>query len=155
MSVSSGSSQPASNRMRAIRRSGTTAELVVRDELVRRGIKFQTDAPIPGERSRPDLVFPEERLAVYLDGCFWHGCTEHYTKPKTRATWWASKLVSNRARDASVIERLSLDGWIVRRFWAHVPAIRVADQIEAELSHTTSIVEGDDSSSDPPGHTEK
>jgi DNA mismatch endonuclease (patch repair protein) len=66
---------------------------------------------------KPDFVFQRERVAVFVDGCFWHGCPRHATKPATRAEWWAAKLARNAKRDRAVSRRLRADGWRVVRIW--------------------------------------
>lgn len=72
--------------------------------------------PLPG---RPDFAFPKLRLAVFLDGCFWHGCPAHGVQPKTNSTFWRTKIVKNRARDFAVARQLRASGWRVVRFWEH------------------------------------
>ncbi len=95
-------------------------------------------AVIPGSRVRPDVVFPRLRIAVFVDGCFWHCCPTHGTVPKRNADWWVEKLERNRLRDRRVDDDLEAAGWIVVRVWEHEPseqaaariakAIRAADQ---------------------------
>ena len=72
--------------------------------------------PITG---KPDFVFPKERLAIFVDGCFWHGCPEHATKPKTNAQYWADKIETNQQRDRQTDQLLRQSGWTVLRFWEH------------------------------------
>lgn len=71
---------------------------------------------LPG---KPDIVFTRARLAVFVDGCFWHGCPQHGTNPKSNSEYWTAKLARNRARDAVVTEALEADGWTVIRYWDH------------------------------------
>ncbi len=66
---------------------------------------------------KPDFVFRRERVAVFVDGCFWHGCPRHATKPATRAAWWAAKLARNAQRDRAVTRALRAAGWTVLRIW--------------------------------------
>lgn len=68
---------------------------------------------------RPDFVFPKLRLAVFVDGCFWHGCPQHATKPRTNAAFWRKKFAANRARDVLVTRTLRRNGWRVLRIWEH------------------------------------
>jgi DNA mismatch endonuclease (patch repair protein) len=85
-------------RMRRQRQTGTKPELALRRELHRRGLRYRLSSPIKGVR--PDLIFPGIRLAVFVDGCFWHGCPAHGTHPKNNADWWTAKLEANKKRDA-------------------------------------------------------
>lgn len=71
---------------------------------------------------RPDFVFPVQRVAVFVDGCFWHGCPRHYNAPAGRAAFWQQKLATNRTRDRLVTRTLTHDGWKVLRFWEHALA---------------------------------
>jgi DNA mismatch endonuclease (patch repair protein) len=75
---------------------------------------WRRNAPVFG---RPDFVFHSERVAVFVDGCFWHGCPRHATKPATRAAWWKAKLARNAQRDRSVTRALRASGWTVLRIW--------------------------------------
>jgi DNA mismatch endonuclease (patch repair protein) len=109
--------------MQAVKRRDTKPELVLRSELHRRGLRFFVDrAPLPGIRRRADLVFPRKRVAVYVDGCFWHGCPIHGTWPKNNAAWWREKIETNQARDRDTDRRLEEAGWIVVRVWEHEAA---------------------------------
>lgn len=108
--------------MRANRRRDTGPEMAVRRAVHALGLRFRVDYPIrvPGHRViRPDLVFTRKRVAVFIDGCFWHGCPEHATSPKTRAKFWAEKIAANRERDARQRAALTSDGWKVVRIWEH------------------------------------
>ena len=83
-------------------------------------MRFRVDAPIPGlPRRRADVVFTRARIAVFVDGCFWHGCPEHATHPARNAEWWATKLARNVERDRETDEHLRATGWTVLRFWEH------------------------------------
>ena len=112
------------------RTNGTAPELAVRRELHRRGLRFRVNMRgIPG---RPDIVFTRARIAVQIDGCFWHGCSDHGVAPKANAEWWESKLAANRARDLRNDELLIKAGWLVIRSWEHEPHVEVVDKIERE-----------------------
>jgi DNA mismatch endonuclease (patch repair protein) len=76
-----------------------------------------------------DIVFPKAKIAVFLDGCFWHGCPEHATQPKANAAWWREKLDRNMDRDRETTEHLIGLGWTVLRFWEHEPPTAIAHQI--------------------------
>jgi DNA mismatch endonuclease (patch repair protein) len=88
---------------------------------------------VQGIRREADLLFPRARLAVFVDGCFWHGCPQHGTSPRNNAEWWRSKLDRNRARDADTEAKLRDAGWDVVRVWEHERAIDAADRIEATV----------------------
>ncbi|KAA0024571.1 very short patch repair endonuclease [Antrihabitans cavernicola] len=123
-----------SARLSKQRRRDTAPEMALRKELHRRGARFFVDrAPVPGLRRRADLVFPRRRIAVYVDGCFWHSCPEHATHPKNNAQWWADKLAANVARDRDTDDRLKSEGWQVIRVWEHEAAGHAADTVEAAL----------------------
>jgi DNA mismatch endonuclease (patch repair protein) len=116
-------------RMKATRRRDTAAELALRSALHRRGLRFRVDtAPLAGGRRRADIVFPRARVAVFVDGCFWHGCPEHGTRPKENAEWWLAKLDANRSRDADTNRELADAGWRVLRFWQHADPTDAAAQ---------------------------
>ncbi|MQY17755.1 very short patch repair endonuclease [Nocardia macrotermitis] len=124
-----------SARMSRQRRVGTKPEIALRRELHRRGRRYFVDrAPLPGMRRRADLVFPRHRVAVYVDGCFWHRCPEHATSPKNNAEWWAEKLAGNVARDRDTDARLTAAGWTVIRIWEHEDPVRAADRVQAALT---------------------
>lgn len=107
--------------MRANRRSGTRPEVAVRSALHRAGLRFRKDLPVPvqGGRVRPDVVFTRARLAVFIDGCFWHSCPVHGTRPRANADFWAAKLKRNNERDRRDTGRLEEAGWTVLRVWEH------------------------------------
>ena len=114
------SSPDALKRMQSTKRRDTRAELAVRRELHRRGARYRVElAVLPGLRRRADVVFTRARVAVFIDGCFWHGCPIHATRPKANAGFWADKLAANRARDRDTDQRLTAAGWRVIRVWEH------------------------------------
>lgn len=126
-----------SARLSKQRRRDTKPEVALRRELHRRGLRYFVDrAPLKGMRRRADLVFPRRKLAVYVDGCFWHSCPVHATKPRNNAQWWADKLAANVARDRDTDTRLIEEGWRVVRIWEHedpvVAAQRVVDDLAAD-----------------------
>ncbi|MBU4616253.1 very short patch repair endonuclease [Prescottella equi] len=123
-----------SARMRAQRRRDTAPEVALRRELHRRGARFFVDrAPLRGLRRRADLVFPRRRVAVYVDGCFWHSCPQHATSPKNNAQWWADKLAANVVRDRDTDTRLADAGWTVVRIWEHEDPTEAADRVQVAL----------------------
>lgn len=126
-------SADASERMRRVRRRDTTPEIAIRRELHRRGLRFRIDYKIPAVRTRPDIAFVGRRTAIFVDGCFWHGCPEHGTLPKSNRAWWAEKLQANQERDRRSDRALADLGWKVLRFWEHDSASGVADMVEESL----------------------
>jgi DNA mismatch endonuclease (patch repair protein) len=98
----------------------TAVELAVRRLLHAAGLRYRVEYPVPGmPRRRIDVAFPRARLAVLIDGCFWHGCPEHATQPKSNAEWWRQKLDRNMTRDVETTNHLIAAGWEVLRFWEH------------------------------------
>jgi DNA mismatch endonuclease, patch repair protein len=105
-------------------------ELAVRSKLHCKGFRFRKHyRPFPKLRIEADMAFPRRRIAVFLDGCFWHGCPAHATRPARHATWWAQKLDANSARDRRVDAELSAIGWTVLRYWEHDGPASIADAI--------------------------
>jgi len=108
------------------------------------GLRYRVDIrPEPSLRRRADIVFTKARLAVFVDGCFWHSCPEHCSPPKANRTWWAEKLQGNRRRDADTDTLLRAAGWTVLRFWAHEDAATCAEAVRAAvLNGRTQAVDG-------------
>jgi DNA mismatch endonuclease, patch repair protein len=103
--------------------------------LHRQGLRFRVDrSPIPGSRRRADIVFTAARVAVFVDGCFWHSCPQHATQPKANAMWWAEKLKANRQRDMDTDRELAEAGWAVLRFWEHEDPAEAAARVGALVS---------------------
>ena len=118
-------------RMQRTPQRDTPPELRVRRAAYARGLRYRVHAvTIPGIRSRADMVFRGARVAVYIDGCFWHGCPTHGTKPKKNAAYWGPKLEANRARDGRVVECLEEAGWTALRFFECEGVVEVVDEIE-------------------------
>lgn len=128
----SASSPGVSRRMSRARRRDTKPELDVRRLLHARGMRYRVSYPVPGAARRTiDIAFTRARIAVFLDGCFWHGCPEHGTLPRANADWWAAKLRRNAERDAETDRVLAADGWTVLRFWEHEDPLQIADYVQA------------------------
>lgn len=128
-------SAAVSRRMRANRRAGTRPEEQLRSALHRRGLRFRKDLPIvtPTRRVRPDIVFTRARVAVFVDGCFWHRCPEHGAIPRANAAYWVRKLERNVVRDRAVDEALAAEGWTVLRIWEHEPVVAAVDRVRQAL----------------------
>ena len=116
--------------MSVVRRRDTRPEVALRRELHARGLRFRVDArPTPRVRGRADIVFTRRRIAVYVDGCFWHACPDHGVVPKSNTEWWMEKLAATVARDRLAEEVLHSEGWSVVRVWEHEDAKDAADRI--------------------------
>jgi DNA mismatch endonuclease, patch repair protein len=112
----------------------TKPERRLRSELHRRGFRFRKHLrPVPGLRCKPDIVFPRDRVAVFVDGCFWHGCPLHGRRPSTNAAYWATKIERNVARDQANSDVLRGDGWRVVRVWEHEALVDAADAVIAVI----------------------
>ncbi len=120
-----------SARMARQRTRDTGPEMVLRRELHRRGLRYRVSYPVPGNPRRSiDIAFVKPRLAVFVDGCFWHGCPTHGTWPTNNAEWWRNKIERNRRRDTDTDRLLREDGWEPLRFWEHEVAA-AADRVQA------------------------
>lgn len=122
------------------RRSDTKPELRLRSALHRRGHRYRKNLMlrVTGTRVRPDVVFTRWRVAVFLDGCFWHGCPEHQRVPKSNREYWVPKLAGNVERDRRVDRALTLGGWRVVRIWEHVDLDAAVDIVENALKSQRS-----------------
>ncbi len=121
--------------MRGNRRVNTLPEVELRRALHRSGLRFRVDMPVavPGRKVRPDIVFTRQRLAVFVDGCFWHGCPEHFVASKSSTDYWTAKLHMNLERDQKVNDALIRAGWRVLRIWAHVPIVEAVALVREAL----------------------
>jgi DNA mismatch endonuclease (patch repair protein) len=125
-------------------RRDTAPEMAVRRELHSRGFRYLVDVPLPTmPRRRADLIFRRERVAVFIDGCFWHSCPTHGVSPRSNSGWWKRKLEANRARDADTVSRLEDLGWLAVRCWEHEPAPQAADRIESVLRKRREATTGE------------
>lgn len=128
------SSSGVAERMSRQRVADTEPELRVRRLLFAAGMRFRKHYPVPGYPRRSiDIAFPRRRLAIFLDGCFWHGCSEHKSMPKANDGWWALKIEENRRRDRETTADLKGRGWRVMRFWEHEAPDAVVTAIAQEL----------------------
>lgn len=128
------SSAAVSAQMSRLGQRDTAPEKALRSELHRRGLRFRVHkAPLHGLRSRADIVFGPEKVAVYVDGCFWHRCPQHGTMPKANSEFWERKLARNHQRDSETDAFLEKNGWKVVRVWEHEHPVRAADRVEDVL----------------------
>jgi DNA mismatch endonuclease (patch repair protein) len=133
---------PAATKMgKANRRTGTKPEMALRSALHRRGLRFRKDFLIRcgALRARPDVVFTRSHVAVFVDGCFWHGCSDHQVMPRSNREYWIPKLASNVERDRLVDATLTAHGWRVLRVWEHEMPTVAADRIAQLLQQTPAI----------------
>ncbi|WP_127784993.1 very short patch repair endonuclease [Rhodococcus sp. X156] len=120
--------------MSALARRDTAPELALRRELHRRGLRYRLQVKVPGNRRRTiDIAFTRAKVAVFVDGCFWHGCPVHATKPMANSDWWRWKIEGNQARDENTTQLLEDAGWSVLRIWEHESADAAADQVVRAL----------------------
>ena len=125
------SSDEARSRMETQRRRDTGPELALRRALWARGWRYRVDHQVlPGLRRRADLVFVGPRVAVFVDGCFWHRCPEHGTTPRANRDWWVHKLDGNVQRDRDTDARLRAAGWLVVRVWEHETTADAVARVE-------------------------
>jgi DNA mismatch endonuclease (patch repair protein) len=112
----------------------TRPELELRRGLHARGLRYRVDArPEAALRGRADILFPGPRVAVYVDGCFWHSCPDHGVLPKGNREWWRAKLEATVERDRASEDALAARGWTVVRVWEHEDPVAAADRIEAAV----------------------
>jgi DNA mismatch endonuclease (patch repair protein) len=115
------------------RRRDTKPELEIRRRLHAAGLRYRVDVRLEADlRVRGDIVWAQDRVVVFVDGCYWHGCPLHGTAPKANAAWWRSKLDENVARDRRVDRTLDERGWLVLRFWEHEDPGQVASAISEQ-----------------------
>lgn len=118
--------------MKGNRRTDTRPELALRSALHAQGLRFRKDFLLrtsAGSRVKADIVFTRDRIAIFVDGCFWHGCPEHGNTPKANTAYWGPKLSRNKERDLRVTDELRSDGWAVIRVWEHEPVERAVDLV--------------------------
>jgi DNA mismatch endonuclease (patch repair protein) len=113
--------------MSRIKGRDTKPEILLRSTLWLHGYRYRLRSHLEG---KPDIVFVRQRVAVFVDGCFWHRCPQHATRPRTNAAFWREKIDANVCRDAIVNRILERDGWCVLRFWEH----EVKDSLHSVLS---------------------
>jgi DNA mismatch endonuclease, patch repair protein len=122
-------------------RRDTNAEIALRKVLHAAGFRYRVDvAPLRGVRRRADIVFPTERVAVFVDGCFWHSCPQHGTAPAANAEWWKAKLAANVVRDVDTDEKLVAAGWTVVRVWEHEAPSAAARRVARVVTRRRNAV---------------
>ncbi len=119
--------------MQVTRRRDTPGELALRSALRDLGLRYRVDTTLPGTRRRPDVAFIGARVAIFVDGCFWHGCQTHGTWPKANAAWWRAKIDGNVVRDRETDAHLKASGWKVLRFWEHEDPAKAARKVLSAL----------------------
>lgn len=130
MSESWASSPATRASMRGNRSRDTAPELALRRAAHALGLRYRVATrPIPSIRRTADLVFTRSKVAVFMDGCFWHGCLDHYRPPAANAGYWSSKVERNRARDADTDTKLAEAGWLSVRVWEHEDVLVAASRI--------------------------
>lgn len=128
------SSEAARNRMRAAKGRDTEAEMKVRRVLYRMGLRYRVDyVVIDKPRRKADIAFTKAKVAVFTDGCFWHGCPKHATSAKVNAAFWRDKIRTNKARDLDTNQRLKKLGWVIIKAWEHEGPKKVANKISAKV----------------------
>lgn len=139
--------------MRRQARKDTAAEIALRRELHRRGLRYRVEYPVPGmPRRRMDIAFTRAKVAVFVDGCFWHACPEHGTNPANNGVWWAEKLRRNVERDRETDAHLETVGWTVLRMWEHESPAGAADDV-AKVVLSRRIPRINEALRPPPGST--
>jgi DNA mismatch endonuclease (patch repair protein) len=117
-------------RMGRQRSRDTAVEIALRKELHRLGLRFRVHRrPLPGVRREADVIFGPAKVAVFIDGCYWHGCPTHGTWPKNNAEFWRAKIEGNRARDVDTDAVFAAAGWAVARVWEHEDPTSAAERI--------------------------
>jgi len=142
---SPGASSPAVRSvMQGNSKRGTRPERALRSALHARGLRFRIDLKIGDGRSapRPDVVFQRAKVAVFVDGCYWHSCPDHGTTVATNGAYWSAKLARNRRRDAENNEALERLGWLVIRVWEHDDVDRAAEAISAAVHYALQLDTG-------------
>ena len=128
------SSSATSMRMSKQARASTHPELAIRRLLHRDGFRFRVQVKVPNHPRRTiDIAFTRLRVAVFVDGCFWHVCPEHATRPTTNHAWWQAKLKRNQHRDVETNAALEAAGWLVVRIWEHEDPLTAATKVETVL----------------------
>lgn len=136
------SSEGVRRSMQSNRPRDTRPEVALRSALHAAGLRFRKNyRPVKGSRCEVDVAFTRWKVAVQLDGCFWHGCPQHATRPATNEAWWAAKLDANIARDRRSDQMLTDAGWTVLRFWEHEVTDDIVTKVVDLIANRKSEVE--------------
>ncbi|NDR53700.1 very short patch repair endonuclease [Actinomyces sp. 565] len=128
-------SSAVSARYAALPSRDTAPEVALRRALWRAGFRYRVQYVVPGlPRRKVDIAFTRRKVAVQVDGCFWHGCPEHCVPPTRNPEWWKWKIARNQARDRDTDEKLRVLGWVVVRVWEHEPVDSAFAQVVAQLA---------------------
>ena len=123
--------------MQSNRGRDTEPELAVRRILHAEGLRYRVNVrPVPGLRRTADIVFTRAKVAVFIDGCFWHGCPDHYQRPTSNRSYWDPKVARNKERDSDTTLQLEGEGWVVLRFWEHQRPADVAMAVAGSLKRS-------------------
>jgi len=126
--------------MKGNRRRDTKPELAVRRLLHSQGLRYRVDYPLPFDKKRSaDILFTKKKIAVFIDGCFWHGCPTHFSPPGTNRAFWVAKIEGNRKRDARTNQELVQHGWVVLRYWTHDDPRDIARDIAEKAIGPTTL----------------
>jgi len=137
------SSEEARHRMQATPQRDTPPELRLRKAFYRLGLRYRTNVkPLGTSPRRADIVFRQSRVAVFVDGCFWHGCPVHGTWPKANAAFWRNKIETNRQRDRDTYANLKRAGWISIRVWEHDIPDRMGNRIARVVAARSKLLIG-------------
>ena len=130
-----------SANMKANRRTNTKPELALRSALHAMGYRYRKDLrlDLPQRRVRPDIAFTSRKVAVFVDGCFWHACPDHGSQPKNNEWYWSPKLQKNVERDRAADQALTDAGWTVVRLWEHVPIEDAVAKVVAAVGGPRSL----------------
>jgi DNA mismatch endonuclease, patch repair protein len=142
--------------MRANRRTDTKPEMALRRALHQQGYRFRKDYRLDlsgGTRVRPDIAFTARRVAVFVDGCFWHACPEHGTRPANNVWYWEPKLRRNVERDRAADAALAAAGWDVVRVWEHEPLEAAVTAVLAALTRSQQATRGPERAGSAPDHS--
>jgi DNA mismatch endonuclease (patch repair protein) len=135
------SSAAVRNIMQGIRSADTRPEVELRSSLHHMGLRFRKHTrPVPGLRCTADVVFSRVRVAVFVDGCFWHCCPEHGRRPGVNRGYWQAKLDRNVARDRRNDAALTSEGWTVIRVWEHEDPKVAARRIRSTVEHLLATI---------------
>ncbi|MBI5559016.1 MAG: very short patch repair endonuclease [Deltaproteobacteria bacterium] len=137
------SSPQVSLNMKKVRIRDTGPEMAVRRLLYAKGLRYRVNykpkSPKLG-RSTIDIAFPGKRLAIFIDGCFWHNCPEHGEIPKANRKWWGKKFAENAERDEKVSKALIEGGWRVKRFWSHETPENICKLIQETIKDSPNLI---------------